>query len=257
MADPQVDNASANASTKGSRDAQRNAADQSQRDTRRNGHDQTRRALEGERRNFQEAADDTARTAATSFEAARDMARRGAETTRQITETGRRTGAELVDLWRSAFDPLLHAQLEANRWFDQVWRQATGLGMLPALQPARPFASSPAPLFGQPPADVCETDQSYILAIELPGLAREDLDLQIVGDTLVIAGRKTEAREVNAGAYRMSERRFGRFERSFPIPPDVRRERLEATFKDGVLTVTLPKAEEARQPVSRVNVRGG
>jgi HSP20 family protein len=259
MADPQVDTASANAAAKG-REGQRNPSEgqrpaEQQREATARAGERGERIIEGERRSFVEAQREVTRTAAVGFDAARDIARRSAETTRQLTENSRRTGAEMVEMWRSALDPLLNAQFEANRWFDQFWRQTTGLGALPALMPARPFASSPAPMFGLPPADVRENDQAYELAVELPGLAREEVDLRIMGDALVISGRKLESRESNGATYRMSERCFGRFERSFPIPPDVRRENVEANFRDGLLTVTLPKADEARMPVSHVEVR--
>lgn len=213
-------------------------------------------AVETEARSFAGTKDGGQGPAQASFDAARDMARRGAAATRQIAESGRQTTFEIADLWRDAFGPILKTQLEMNRLFDQVWRQATGLGAFPGLSAARPFAAlSPAPLFGLPPADLKETARAYELVVEVPGLAREDLDLKILGDLLVLTGRKAEEKVEGSAAYRVSERRFGRFERSFPIPPDVRREALEAAYADGLLRITLPKTGEAAPAGASVPIR--
>jgi HSP20 family protein len=212
--------------------------------------------VQAERRTFNEARRGAQDSARSGFEAARDAARQGAETTRQFTEQGRRAGMEIATLWREAFDPLLNAQLEASRWFEQLWRQTTGVGALPALYTARPFAAfSPAPIFGLPPADVKETAQDYQLSLELPGLALEELDIEVAGEMLTIRGQKREEREDARASYRLSERRFGRFERSFPVPADADAARIEAQFRDGVLKVTLPKQVQAAPPARRIEIR--
>jgi len=133
--------------------------------------------------------------------------------------------------------PFYTVQMEMMRWLDDLWRETTG-GLRPA-QPSR--ALSIAPLVGLPPADVKETGQAYTLCVELPGLAKDDVGLSIQHDMLVLSGHKAEEREEASAAYRLSERRFGRFERSFPLPPDVLRGQLDATFKDGVLRIVLPR----------------
>jgi HSP20 family protein len=190
-------------------------------------------------------ADETARLAGAGMKMAGELGRRSVETTRDFAEHGRQTHAQMADAWRQALAPMISAQLEATRWIDEAWRMM-GLGGLHSMAPLNPLAYGPAPLFGIPPADVRETEQAYQVAIETPGLAREDLQVRLDGDMLTVCGCKRAAREETAGAHRLSERRFGTFERSFPIPPDVRREGVEATQKDGLLTITLPKAEEAR-----------
>lgn len=212
--------------------------------------------VQAERRTFNQAGREAGASARNGFEAARDAARQGAETTRQLTEQGRRAGIEIATLWREAFDPLLGAQMEASRWFEQLWRQTTGVGALPALHAARPFAAfSPASMFGLPAADVKETSQDYQLSIELPGLTLDELDIEVAGEMLTIRGQKREEREDTRASYRLSERRFGRFERSFPIPQDADAGRIEAQFRDGVLRVGLPKRVEAAPPARRVEIR--
>lgn len=245
MADPQVTTASGKTADKG-REPPIQGASPPLGDT-----------LTAERRTFNETGRETRETARSGFEAARDAARQGAQTTRQLTEQGRRAGMEIANLWREAFDPLLNAQMEASRYFEQLWRQTTGVGALPALYTARPFAAfSPGVILGLPPADVKETAQDYQLCLELPGMRLEELDIEMVGDMLTVRGQKREEREDARGSYRLSERRFGRFERSFPIPPDAEADRIDAQFKDGVLKVVLPKrASEAAPPTRRIEVR--
>jgi HSP20 family protein len=171
--------------------------------------------------------------------------------TQLAQQTVRRGGQEVADFWRASIEPFALMSMDVNRLFDDLWRQATGMA---AMRTARPFAAQAAALFGQLATDAKETDQAYLLAVELPGLKREDIDLQLRGDAILVSGHKTEEREEGASAYRISERRFGRFERSFPIPPDVDREAIAANFADGVLKVTLPKSEEAGRSNVKIDV---
>ncbi|HLI66016.1 MAG TPA: Hsp20/alpha crystallin family protein, partial [Caulobacteraceae bacterium] len=154
-------------------------------------------------------------------------------------------------------DPLAEMQMEMNRWFDEAVRHMAGFGFFPPLLAARPFAgASPAPLFGLPPTDVKETKDAYVLAVELPGLAREDVEVALDGDRITLCGHKAEDRAEATASYRISERRFGHFERSFPIPDDVARSEIEAAFKDGLLKITLPRQEAASAKRSRIEIHG-
>jgi HSP20 family protein len=174
---------------------------------------------------------------------------------RQLAQSARRGGQEVADLWRASLEPFALMSMDVNRLFEDLWRQATGMAAMPALRAARPFAvQGAAPLFGQPATDAKETDQAYLLTVELPGLKREDIDLQLRNEAILISGHKAEEKDTAGSTYRISERRFGRFERSFPIPPDVDREHIAAEFKDGVLKVTLPKSQEAGQQNVKIDV---
>ena len=82
------------------------------------------------------------------------------------------------------------------------------------------------------------------------------MDLEIRGDALVISGHKAEDREDAGAAYRVSERRYGRFERRTPIPADVDRAGIEAAFKDGLLIVTLPRRAAAKAAAEKVAIKG-
>jgi HSP20 family protein len=237
------------------------------RDTSRAAADATDQTVEGERRSFADGAEAARRTAdgiadatrqnaATGAQATRDIAATAADTSRRLTETGRQTTHEVADLWRSSLEPLPGLQLEMTRMFDDFWRGAFGLGGFPTMRASRPFAGlGAASLFGQPPVDVKETEAAYLLAIEAPGLDADDLDVALDGDSLTVRGHKAEEREDATAAYRISERRFGRFERRFPITGDVDRQNIEAQYRDGVLKITLPKHGQSERPRTRIEVQ--
>jgi HSP20 family protein len=178
------------------------------------------------------------------------------EAGRQLAESGRRASREVAESWRGAAEPFTAMQMEMNRFLDDTFRQMAGFGLFPALRAARPFAASAAPLFGQPATDIKETDQAYLLDIELPGLTPKDVEISIQGDVLTVAGQKAEVRDDNTAAYRISERRFGRFERVFPIAPDVERDKIQASFRDGVLEISLPRNVQAGPQKSKVEIKG-
>ncbi|HEX4196351.1 MAG TPA: Hsp20/alpha crystallin family protein [Caulobacteraceae bacterium] len=204
-------------------------------------------SVEGEARSFQREAG----------EKAGDMAKDAAETGRQLAETGRRAGREVAESWRASMEPFTAMQMEMNRWFDDAFRQVAGFGLFPAMRAVRPFAAGgAAPLFGMPATDIKETDDAYLLDVELPGLTREDVDLAINGDMLTLSGHKAETRDDASASYRISERRFGRFERAFPIPADVKRDQIKAEFRDGVLKITLPRNAEAGPQKSKIEIQG-
>jgi len=189
--------------------------------------------------------------------AAGELAQKAAETGRQLAESGRRAGREVADAWRGSLEPFTAMQMEMNRWFDDTFRQVAGFGFFPsALRSARPFVTSAAPLLGLPPTDVKETSEALVLSIELAGLTRDDIDIAIDGDLLTVSGHKAEERDEGSTAYRVSERRYGRFERSFIVPPDVDRGAIEARFKDGLLKIVMPRDSAAAAKRSKIAIKG-
>ena len=99
-----------------------------------------------------------------------------------------------------------------------------------------------------PAADVHETADTVEVTVELPGMSHEDIELTVKDNVLTISGEKKYSREEkdeDANVY-YAERQYGKFERSLTLPAYVEADKAEATFKDGVLTVTLPKVEHQR-----------
>jgi HSP20 family protein len=97
-----------------------------------------------------------------------------------------------------------------------------------------------------PALDVYENKENFIVKAELPGVRKEDIDVSLHADSLSISGeRKGETKEGDAEVCR-AERFFGRFQRTVTLPAPVAADKVKAQYKDGILTVTLPKTEEAK-----------
>ena len=109
-------------------------------------------------------------------------------------------------------------------------------------------------LMRAPEADVVELENEIQVMIEMPGLKPEDIELGLENNVLSINGEKREEGERGDRAtWHLSERRYGKFSRSFLLPRDVEHDRIEASFTNGVLTVSIPKSEKARR--RRIEIR--
>ncbi|MFW8635641.1 Hsp20/alpha crystallin family protein [Cribrihabitans pelagius] len=108
-----------------------------------------------------------------------------------------------------------------------------------------------------PVLDVVDKEDELKLSAELPGLSEEDIDLRVGDGTLTLRGEKKQEHEEGGeeGGFYLSERRFGSFERTIGIPEGIDRDKIEATFKNGVLTVRLPKKPDARNPARKIDVK--
>lgn len=115
------------------------------------------------------------------------------------------------------------------------------------------FELAPGDLDWTPHADLAESDSDFTLRLELPAVKPEDVDIQLSGNVLTVRGEKTEETEDKEKNYHSKERRFGSFMRRIQLPGDVNAEKVDATFKDGVLTITLEKIPEAK--AKKINVR--
>ncbi|HEX5868843.1 MAG TPA: Hsp20/alpha crystallin family protein, partial [Longimicrobium sp.] len=110
-------------------------------------------------------------------------------------------------------------------------------------------------LMRAPETDVLETEREIRVITEMPGLKRENIDIDIENNVLTIRGEKREQRtEGEQGRWHLAERRYGTFTRSFVLPRDVDADNIQASFSDGVLTVTVPKSEKARR--RRIQIGG-
>jgi HSP20 family protein len=106
-----------------------------------------------------------------------------------------------------------------------------------------------------PATDVVETDKAYEITAELPGMSESDVEVVAANGMLTIKGEKKEEKEEKKKDYYLSERRYGSFERRLQIPEGVDADKIEAAFKKGVLTVTLPKKPEAQKPAKKIEVK--
>ncbi len=106
-----------------------------------------------------------------------------------------------------------------------------------------------------PAVDLTETPDRYTLEADLPGVKREDIDLSVVDNVVTVKGERKNGRETHEDGCHVYERHYGSFQRSFRLPEDVDTEKIEAKFENGVLRVTLPKAEEAKPKRIEVKVK--
>jgi HSP20 family protein len=97
-----------------------------------------------------------------------------------------------------------------------------------------------------PAVDIFERGDNLILSAELPGVRREELDLKVEGNVLTLRGERLRDKTIQEEQYHRVERSYGTFSRSFTLPSTVDSSRIEARFKDGILEVVLPKAEDAK-----------
>ena len=123
-------------------------------------------------------------------------------------------------------------QEEVNRLFGDV------LG--------RRFASEEGSTLWQPSVDVEEHPEKYSIHVDLPGMKLEDIKITLEDNRLVIRGEKTRTEEKKGATYHRVERIFGSFERAFTLTHAVKSDKIDAIYKDGVLEITVPKAEEAK-----------
>ena len=128
---------------------------------------------------------------------------------------------------------LVGFQDEVNRLFNELWTPATTRALLPAGW--------------VPPVDVVETDSEFEFQLDLPGIDPADVKIQVTGDQLTIHGERRAVKngDDKAVSHRI-ERLTGLFERTFTLPTPVETDQVKASYKNGVLTVRLPKAAGAR-----------
>lgn len=117
----------------------------------------------------------------------------------------------------------------------------------------RPTSRALAPWGGGELAiDMYEADNNIVVKASTPGVKPEDIDISISGNTLTIKGETKEEQEIKEENYIRRERRYGSFMRSIPLPGDVNSDKAEAEFENGVLTIKIPRAEEAKAKTIKI-----
>lgn len=143
----------------------------------------------------------------------------------------------------SRWDPfrgLVSLQDQVNRLFeDTVIQGRTGQADLATWAPA---------------ADIYETENDLVAKVDLPGVQEADIDIRVENNTLAIRGDRKFEKEVNEDSYLRVERAFGTFTRSFSLPNTVKVENIRANLQNGVLTLRMPKREEAKPKQIKISV---
>lgn len=107
-----------------------------------------------------------------------------------------------------------------------------------------------------PPVDIYENADALVLEADVPGLNLEELDIRVEDNTLTIRGERKPAREVAEESYHRAERPYGVFTRSFSLPSTIDAERIDASYRDGVLRLTMAKREESKPRQIKVQIGG-
>lgn len=110
-------------------------------------------------------------------------------------------------------------------------------------------------LAGGPAVDMYQTEDSVVVKATLPGLQAEDVDISLSGDRLTLRGEHKSESEQQGATYHLREQRYGSFERSLPLPTLVKAEAAKAEFENGILTITLPVAEEVKPKTITIKAR--
>ncbi len=106
-----------------------------------------------------------------------------------------------------------------------------------------------------PRLDVSETENGLEIVADLPGLEKKDIQVSLEDNLLTIKGEKKEEKESKDKKYHTIERRSGSFYRAVRLPLEVKKDKVEATFKDGVLTLRLPKSKEEKRKVAQIEIK--
>ena len=104
-----------------------------------------------------------------------------------------------------------------------------------------------------PSVDVAENADGIIITAELPGMTEDDVDISIIDSVLTLGGEKKQEKEIKEDSYHRIERSYGKFQRFFNLPTSIKSGDVKATFKDGILTINIPKTEEAKPKKIEIN----
>lgn len=151
---------------------------------------------------------------------------------------------EVVGGRRSFEHPLMTVQREIDRAFDEMWR----------LFDVGGHVTETKGWMVSPRIDVADTEKEVVITAELPGLEEKDIVVDLSDGLLIIKGEKKAEQEKRETGYVYSERSFGSFERRIPIDADILDDKTTAVFKNGVLTVTLPKDPAIHREGRRITI---
>ncbi len=136
--------------------------------------------------------------------------------------------------------------LTAQREFDRLFRGA--------FRPAAVGEEEASTRTWAPPVDIFENGDNLVLKAELPGINPDDVEVRVEDNTLYLKGERKFEKEVKEQSYHRVERSYGTFTRTFSLPNSVDSDKVGAEYKDGVLTLTMPKKEEAKPKTIKINV---
>ncbi|MBN1381851.1 MAG: Hsp20/alpha crystallin family protein [Deltaproteobacteria bacterium] len=160
-----------------------------------------------------------------------------------VPSVWRRSG---VPVTREEEEPFFSLQREMNRLFDDFFRGFDDMSFGLSRDRFRAFS---------PSVDIKENDKEVLIKAELPGMDEKDIDVNLFEDRLTIKGEKKEEKEDKGSDYYHMESSYGSFNRIIPLPEKVDTKKVEANFKNGVLSIKLPKTEEAKAKGKKIPIQ--
>lgn len=143
------------------------------------------------------------------------------------------SGKKSVPVQRSDEHPFMSLQRDVNTLFDNFFR---GFGIHPLREQFNTF---------NPRVDMSEDEKAITVSAELPGMSEQDIAVSVSSDAITIRGETKQEKEQKGKSYHYTERSYGSFTRTIPIPEEIDRDKVQAHFKNAVLTITLPKTASA------------
>ncbi len=159
--------------------------------------------------------------------------------------------ATALQAWR----PFESLHGEIDRLFEDFDREFWRRPFRRPIFAIEPFWRRELTWAAAPAVDIVEKEKAYEITAELPGLDEKNIEIKVADGRLTIQGEKQEEKEEKKKDYYLHERHFGSFRRSFEVPESVDADKIEASFKKGVLRLTLPKKPEAIKPEKKIEVK--
>lgn len=165
----------------------------------------------------------------------------------QLSKEPERSPASSQDeaLW-DPYTEMRQMQNEINRMFNNNFWQ--GMSTAGPVNWQQTVAMDPQ-------VDIKQLSNEYVLKMDLPGMEKSNINIETEGQTLVISGeKKSDSKEVSPDKFTRRERSFGYFSRTVPLPDDVKAEKIQAEYKNGVLTINIPRVPKTEQPVKKSSI---
>jgi HSP20 family protein len=147
--------------------------------------------------------------------------------------------------------PLLQIHNEIDRLFEDSFRNFG----FPSLLTGRLFPSITRADWLKPTLDLTATDKEYTISVELPGVEASEVKLEVVNDTLRVSGEKTQEKEEKDKDFYRMERSYGSFQRVLSLPEDADQDKINAVFKNGVMTITVPRKSLPQSEAKQIEVK--
>ncbi len=152
----------------------------------------------------------------------------------------------LPSIWKRDDNPVYSLQKEMNTIFDDFFKRSD---LMPFEREPKRFGTF------SPSVDVKDNSKDVTIKAELPGMDEKDIEVSLTEGAITIKGEKKEEKEDKGKNYYRMERSYGSFSRTIPLPTGIDSEKASAVFKKGVLTITIPKTEEAKAKIKKIKVK--